>query len=88
MWAFLEQIAAQVAVRWTKPGPTARLQKLRTSWPMKKLYLEEEIRAELNFRRDCRRKPGVENELLSQARTVAPSDATVLIWEIREPGRS
>jgi len=31
------------------PGPTARLQKLTDKLANEKLYLEEEIRAELNF---------------------------------------
>src|SRR6202030_3468376 len=43
-----------------------------------KIYLEEEIREELNFEEIVGDSPALKN-VLSQARTVAPSDATVLI---------
>jgi len=43
-----------------------------------KLYLEEEIRSELDFEEIVGESPALKR-VLSQARTVAPSDATVLI---------
>jgi formate hydrogenlyase transcriptional activator len=43
-----------------------------------KLYLEEEIRSELNFEEIVGESPALKR-VLAQARTVAPSDATVLI---------
>ena len=47
-----------------------------------KLYLEEEIRSELNFEEIVGESPALKR-VLSQARTVAPSDATVLILGYR-----
>ena len=43
-----------------------------------KLYLEDEIRTEQQFRRDHRRRSGL-SQVLDQVATVAPTDASVLI---------
>ena len=60
------------------PEPTARSRKLTEKLASEKLYLEEEIRTELNFEEIVGDSPALKR-VLSQAKTVAPSDATVLI---------
>ena len=59
-------------------APTAKSRISRNKLASEKLYLEEEIRAELNFEEIVGDSPALKR-VLSQARTVAPSDATVLI---------
>ncbi len=75
---FLEQVAAQVAVALDNARSYREIAQLTEKLASEKLYLEEEIRSELNFEEIVGESPALKR-VLSQARTVAPSDATVLI---------
>jgi formate hydrogenlyase transcriptional activator len=75
---FLEQVAAQVAVALDNARSYREIAQLTDKLANEKLYLEEEIRSELNFEEIVGESPALKR-VLSQARTVAPSDATVLI---------
>jgi formate hydrogenlyase transcriptional activator len=73
---FLQQVAAQVAVALDNARSYREIAQLTLA--SEKLYLEEEIRTELNFEEIVGESPALKR-VLSQARTVAPSEATVLI---------
>ncbi len=75
---FLQQVAAQVAVALDNARSYREIAQLTEKLASEKLYLEEEIRSELNFEEIVGESPALKR-VLSQARTVAPSDATVLI---------
>jgi formate hydrogenlyase transcriptional activator len=75
---FLPQVAAQVAVALDNARSYREIAQLTDKLASEKLYLEEEIRTELNFEEIVGESPALKRAL-SQARTVAPSDATVLI---------
>ena len=75
---FLEQVAAQVAVALDNARAYREIAELTNKLASEKLYLEEEIRAELNFEEIVGESTALK-KVLSQARTVASSDATVLI---------
>jgi formate hydrogenlyase transcriptional activator len=76
--SFLEQLAAQVAVALDNARAYREIAELTSKLANEKLYLEEEIRSELNFEEIVGESPALK-KVLSQARTVASSDATVLI---------
>lgn len=74
----LNQIAAQLAIALDNARAYREIRVLKDRLAEEKLYLEEEIRTELNFEEIV----GESEELrhaLSKARTVAPSGSTVLI---------
>ncbi len=75
---FLQQVAAQVAVALDNARAYREIAQLTEKLASEKLYLEEEIRTELNFEEIVGDSVALKR-VLSQARTVAPSDATVLI---------
>jgi formate hydrogenlyase transcriptional activator len=75
---FLEQIAAQVAVALDNARAYREIAKLRDKLTQEKLYLEDEIRSERNFEEIVGESAALK-QVLNEARTVAPSDATVLI---------
>ncbi|MGH9503378.1 MAG: sigma 54-interacting transcriptional regulator [Terriglobales bacterium] len=75
---FLQQVAGQVAVALDNARSYREIAQLTEKLASEKLYLEEEIRTELNFEEIVGESPALKR-VLSQARTVAPSDATVLI---------
>ncbi len=75
---FLEQVAAQVAVALDNARAYREIAELTNKLANEKLYLEEEIRTQLNFEEIVGESPALK-KVLSQARTVASSDATVLI---------
>jgi formate hydrogenlyase transcriptional activator len=75
---FLQQVAAQVAVALDNARAYREIAQLTEKLASEKLYLEEEIRTELNFEEIVGESTALKR-VLSQARTVAPSDATVLI---------
>jgi formate hydrogenlyase transcriptional activator len=75
---FLQQIAGQVAVALDNARAYREIADLTHKLASEKLYLEEEIRTELNFEEIVGDSPALKR-VLSQARTVATSDATVLI---------
>jgi formate hydrogenlyase transcriptional activator len=75
---FLEQVAAQVAVALDNARAYREIADLTNRLASEKLYLEEEIRTERNFEEIVGESPALK-KVLSQARTVASSDATVLV---------
>lgn len=75
---FLQQVAGQVAVALDNARAYREIADLTHKLASEKLYLEEEIRSELNFEEIVGENTALKR-VLSQARTVAPSDATVLI---------
>jgi formate hydrogenlyase transcriptional activator len=75
---FLEQVAAQVAVALDNARAYHEIADLTNRLANERVYLEEEIRTELNFEEIVGESPALK-KVLSQARTVASSDATVLI---------
>jgi formate hydrogenlyase transcriptional activator len=75
---FLQQVAAQVAVALDNARSYREIAQLTDKLASEKLYLEQEIRSELNFEEIVGESPALKR-VLSQARTIAPSDATVLI---------
>src|ERR1700736_852060 len=75
---FLQQVAAQVAVALDNARSCREIAQLTDKLASEKLYLEQEIRSELNFEEIVGESPALKR-VLSQARTIAPSDATVLI---------
>jgi formate hydrogenlyase transcriptional activator len=75
---FLEQVAAQVAVALDNARAYGEIAKLKDKLTKEKLYLEDEIRSERNFE-EIVGESAAFKRVLNEARTVAPSDATVLI---------
>lgn len=75
---FLKQVAAQVAVALDNARAYREIAALKDKLAKEKLYLEDEIRSELNFEEIVGESAALK-QVLDKARTVAPSDATVLI---------
>ena len=76
--SILKQVAAQVAVALDNARAYREIQELKDKLAKEKLYLEDEIRTELNFEEIIGDSPALK-KVLSQAKTVAPSGATALI---------
>jgi formate hydrogenlyase transcriptional activator len=74
----LKQVAAQVAIALDNARAYREIAELTDKLAKEKLYLEDEIRAELNFEEIVGESPALKH-VLTQARTVAPSEASVLI---------
>lgn len=74
----LNQIAAQLAIALDNARAYREIQALRDRLAEEKLYLEDEIRAELHFE-EIVGESGELKAALSRARTVSPSGSTVLI---------
>jgi len=74
----LNQIAAQLAIALDNARAYREIQALRDRLAEEKLYLEDEIRSELNFEEIVGESPELKR-VLADARTVAPSGSTVLI---------
>jgi formate hydrogenlyase transcriptional activator len=74
----LTQIANQLAVFFQNARAYQELNELKNKLKQEKLYLEDEIRSELNFEEIIGDDPEI-LRVLSQAKTVAPTDATVLV---------
>src|SRR3984957_5231345 len=75
---FLEQMAAQVAVALDNARAYREIAKLKDKLTKGKLHLEDEIRSERNFEEIVGESAALKR-VLNEARTVGPSDATVLI---------
>jgi formate hydrogenlyase transcriptional activator len=75
---FLKQVAAQVAVALDNARAYRKIAELKDKLTKEKLYLEDEIRSELHFEEIVGESAALKR-VLNEARTVAPSDATVLI---------
>jgi formate hydrogenlyase transcriptional activator len=74
----LGEIAKQVATALENARAYAEIEQLKDRLAKEKTYLEEEIRTELNFEEIIGESPALKRAL-AQVKTVATSDATVLI---------
>jgi formate hydrogenlyase transcriptional activator len=76
---FLTQVANQVAIAIENALAYRQIAELKDQLAQEKLYLEDEIRSERNFE-DIVGKSSALRRVLQQVETVAPTDATVLIY--------
>ncbi len=76
--SLLTQIAGQLAISLENARAYREISELKNRLKEEKLYLEDEIRSELNFE-DIIGNDLTIRKVLTLAKTVAPSDATVLI---------
>jgi formate hydrogenlyase transcriptional activator len=76
---FLMQVASQVAIALENALAYKKIAELKEKLTQEKLYLEDEIRTELNFE-EIVGKSAVLRRILHQVATVAPTDSTVLIY--------
>ncbi|PYX08465.1 MAG: Fis family transcriptional regulator [Acidobacteria bacterium] len=74
----LQQVAAQVAIALENARAYHEIAELTRKLAKEKLYLEDEIRTELHFEEIVGESAPLKR-VLSQAKTVAPSDATTLV---------
>ena len=75
---FLTQVANQVAIAIENAMVYGEIAELRDKLAQEKLYLENEIRGEMDFEGIVGQSSGLRH-VLSLAETVAPSDSTVLL---------
>jgi formate hydrogenlyase transcriptional activator len=76
---FLTQVARQVAIAVENSIAYRQIAELRDQLAQEKLYLEDEIRTELNFEEIIGNSDAI-RRVLAQVETVAPTDSTVLIY--------
>jgi formate hydrogenlyase transcriptional activator len=76
---FVRQVAAQVAIAVENALAYRQITELKDKLAQEKLYLEDEIRSEMNSDSIIRRSAALQR-LLQQVETVAPTDSTVLIY--------
>jgi formate hydrogenlyase transcriptional activator len=76
---FLMQVASQVAIAVENAVAFNKIAELKEKLTQEKLYLEDEIRTELNFE-EIVGKSAALRRVLQQVGTVAPTDSTVLIY--------
>ena len=76
---FLMQVASQVAIAVENAVAYNKIAELKEKLTQEKLYLEDEIRTELNFE-EIVGKSATLRRVLQQVATVAPTDSTVLIY--------
>jgi formate hydrogenlyase transcriptional activator len=76
---FLMQVASQVAIAVENALAYNKIAELKERLTQEKLYLEDEIRTELNFE-EIVGKSAALRRVLQQVATVAPTDSTVLIY--------
>jgi len=74
----LGQVAAQVAIAVENALVYRQIEELKNKLAEEKLYLEDEIRTELNFEEIIGESAALK-AILKQVETVAPTDSTVLI---------
>jgi formate hydrogenlyase transcriptional activator len=75
---FLGQVASQIAIAIENAIAYKRIADLKERLSQEKLYLEDEIRSEMNFE-EIIGTSGTLRRLLKQVETVAPTESTVLI---------
>lgn len=75
---FLTQVANQIALAVENALAFREIQELKDQLSKEKLYLEDEIRAEMNFSEMIGNSPSL-RKVLKRLETVAPTDSTVLI---------
>jgi formate hydrogenlyase transcriptional activator len=76
---FLMQVASQVAIAVENALAYNKIAELKERLTQEKLYLEDEIRTELNFE-EIVGKSAALRRVLQQVATVAPTDSTVLVY--------
>ena len=76
---FLSQAAGQIAIAIENALAYREISELKDKLAREKLYLEEEIRSEMNFA-EIVGKSSALREVLKLVETVAPTDSTVLIY--------
>src|ERR1700693_5426452 len=76
---FLSQIANQVAIAVENACAFGQIQELKDQLSKEKLYLEDEIRSEMNFAQTIGSSVPL-RRALKRVETVAPTDSTVLIY--------
>jgi len=74
----LEQVASQVGIAVENALAFRQIEELKNKLAEEKLYLEDEIRTELNFEEIIGESPTLK-AILKQVETVAPTNSTVLI---------
>lgn len=75
---FLSQAAGQIAIAIENALAYQEISELKDKLAQEKLYLEEEIRSEMNFEQIVGNSPALK-QVLQLVETVAPSDSTVLL---------
>jgi len=75
---FLAQAAGQIAIAIENAIAYHEISQLKDKLAQEKLYLEEEIRSEMNFENIVGNSPALKH-VLELVETVAPSDSTVLL---------
>jgi formate hydrogenlyase transcriptional activator len=76
---FVRMVAAQVAIAVENALAYREIAELRDKLAQEKLYLEDEIRSQMNFDSIVGRSAALQ-KVLQQVETVAPTDSTVLIY--------
>ncbi|MBV9181146.1 MAG: sigma 54-interacting transcriptional regulator [Acidobacteria bacterium] len=76
--SFLSQIARQVAIAVENAFAYSEIRELKDKLAQEKLYLEDEIRGEMDFEGIVGQSSGLRH-VLTLVETVAPSDSTVLL---------
>src|SRR5258705_4632518 len=76
---FLTQIANQVAIALENALAFGQIRELKDKLAQEKLYLEDEIRSEMNFAKIVGNSATL-RKVLKRVETVAPTDSTVLIY--------
>lgn len=76
---FLSQAAGQIAIAIENALAYREISELKDKLAQEKLYLEEEIRSEMNFA-EMVGKSSALRKVLKRVETVAPTDSTVLIY--------
>ncbi|MGD1074134.1 MAG: sigma 54-interacting transcriptional regulator [Bryobacteraceae bacterium] len=76
---FLRQLANQVAIAVENALAYGQITELKEKLAEEKLYLEDEIRSELNFEEIVGKSEAL-RQVLKQVESVAPTDSTVLIY--------
>jgi formate hydrogenlyase transcriptional activator len=76
---FLSQIGNQIAIAVENACAFGQIRELKDQLSKEKLYLEDEIRTEMNFAQIIGNSSSL-RRVLKQVETVAPTDSTVLIY--------
>jgi formate hydrogenlyase transcriptional activator len=77
--SFLAQIANQIALAVENAIAYREIRELKEQLSKEKLYLEDELRAEMNFAQIIGNSASL-RRVLKRVETVAPTDSTVLIY--------
>ena len=75
---FLSQVAGQIAIAIENALAYQQISELKDKLAQEKVYLEDEIRSEMNFEQIVGSSPALKH-VLQLVETVAPSDSTVLL---------